>query len=857
VEVLRASGEQWEALVSYGVVDQVVRVAGFGGTGLLTTRPRAPSGVAPVGERILDVLGELEVQGTVAVVIDDAHWADVDSLRALLFAHRRLVTERVLAILVVRPDEATRLPDGLRRMAAGPTGVTVRLGALEATDIRRLASALGFPELPARVAQRLHAHTRGNPLYAKALLAELPADRWRNWQPVLPAPHAFSVRIVGILDACSLATRRLIEAAAVLGGRVALTTAATLAGSREPLAELEEAVAAGLLDVRQEPGIREVSFPHPLIRAAVHEQLGPVRRVDLHVGAAALVEDPGAALRHRVAAAAPPDPELAAQLDAFAEREAHSGAWANAAAALVDASRFSPAGADRERRLLRAVDAMVGSGDLAHADSFAREIAGFEVGPMRDATLGYLAILQGHPREADKLLGNAWRRCDAGTDAHLAAVVAQRRALHAVGHMRAGEMVDWARRAVALAPAGHGVRNEAEAVLDLGLSWLGRGPAPPACEDPPPTDRQMAHGWRRLATGDLPGARAALTEAASAGHRSGSTRSALWAFCWLSRTDFALGAWDDAVADAEHALGLVDETGQEWLRPLARWAAAAVPIARGEWAVAREHVHLATAHPGDYELSIAAAGMARAQLAATLGDHDGVLHACEALLEIRPRDALDEPGFWPWTDLYADALVSAGRVDEAEAFLGLHEQRAAQRQRHSVVAGLARVRGRVEVARNRPETAEAAFRRGLEQLGELPLPYDRALLELTFGQVLRRQGRRRAAADQLRAAHERFTALRARPYLDRCERELVACGLSATRRRDFDPHRLTAQENAVARLVADGRTNRQVAEELVLSIKTVQFHLTHIYAKFEISSRGELAARLRDGDDATTDPDPL
>jgi DNA-binding CsgD family transcriptional regulator len=498
---------------------------------------------------------------------------------------------------------------------------------------------------------------------------------------------------------------------------------------------------------------------------------------------------------------------------------------------------------------------MVGSGDLAHADTFAREIAGFEVGPMRDATLGYLAILQGHPREADKLLGNAWRRCDPGTDAHLAAVVAQRRALHAVGHMRAGELVDWARRAIALAPAGDPVRSEAEAVLDLGLGWLGRDPAP-AGEDAPAPDLRMAHGWRRLAADDLPRARAELTEAVSAGQRSGSTRSALWAFCWLSRTDFALGAWDDAVADAGHALGLVDETGHEWLRPLARWAAAAVPIARGDWAVAREHVRLAAAHAGDYELSIAAAGMARAQLAATLGDHDGVLHACEALLAIRPRDAVDEPGFWPWTDLYADALVSAGRVDEADAFLGLHEQRATERQRHSVVARLARVRGRVEAACNRPEAAEAAFRRGLERLGELPLPYDRALLELAFGEVLRRQGRRRAAADQLRAAHERFTALRAHPYLDRCERELLACGLSAARRRDFDPHRLTAQESAVARLVADGRTNRQVAEDLVLSIKTVQFHLTHVYAKFEISSRGELAARLRDGDDATTDPDP-
>src|SRR5439155_4532645 len=88
--------------------------------------------------------------------------------------------------------------------------------------------------------------------------------------------------------------------------------------------------------------------------------------------------------------------------------------------------------------------------------------------------------------------------------------------------------------------------------------------------------------------------------------------------------------------------------------------------------------------------------------------------------------------------------------------------------------------------------------------------------------------------------------LEARPYLDRCERELIACGLASAERRSFDPTRLTAQELAVARLVADGMSNRQVAAELFVSIKTVQFHLTHIYSKLGVSSRTELAARLRD-----------
>jgi DNA-binding CsgD family transcriptional regulator len=216
------------------------------------------------------------------------------------------------------------------------------------------------------------------------------------------------------------------------------------------------------------------------------------------------------------------------------------------------------------------------------------------------------------------------------------------------------------------------------------------------------------------------------------------------------------------------------------------------------------------------------------------------------LLEITPREGIDEPGFWPWQDLYADALVSAERFEQADAFLAPHERLAEQRGRRSMMARLARVRGRLDAAQGRVEDAEKAFQRGLELVGQLPLPFHQAQLELTYGQTLRRLGQRRAAAAQLHAAHERFAALGARPYLDRCERELNACGLSPAKRSHYDPSKLTAQELAVARLVAAGMSNRQVAADLFISIKTVQYHLTHIYAKLGIRSRAELAATLRD-----------
>ena len=223
----------------------------------------------------------------------------------------------------------------------------------------------------------------------------MPKERWRTWEPILPAPGAFAMRVVSRLDACSPDARRLVEAAAVLGGTVSLSAAGVLADVQKPVEALDEAVDLNLLQVREDFAIRDVAFSHPLVQAAVYEQLGPARRVQLHSVAAGLVDDEASALRHRVMAVTPPDPELVADLDAFARREAAVGAWAGAAWALVEASRLSPDRAHREQRLLRAVDAMVGAGDLIQAEAFAREAVVFAPGPLRNAALGYLAVLRG------------------------------------------------------------------------------------------------------------------------------------------------------------------------------------------------------------------------------------------------------------------------------------------------------------------------------------------------------------------------------------------------------------------------------------------------------------------------------
>ena len=187
------------------------------------------------------------------------------------------------------------------------------------------------------------------------------------------------------------------------------------------------------------------------------------------------------------------------------------------------------------------------------------------------------------------------------------------------------------------------------------------------------------------------------------------------------------------------------------------WAVIVVPAARGDWATADAYAARAAAEPRDPVDRRVAVGMALALVASARGDAEAVLAALEPVAELSPNPAVDEPGFWPWQDLYAEALVATGRAEDADTFLRPHEALADRRGRPSAIAQLARARGRIEAALGRREQAAAAFERALEHIEPLGMPYERALIEFAHGQFLRRNGRRRAAAD---AAHARARHVR-------------------------------------------------------------------------------------------------
>ena len=632
-----------------------------------------------------------------------------------------------------------------------------------------------------------------------------------------------------------------MEAAAVLGGGCLLADAAALAGA-DALPSLETAVSAGLAVADYRHGVPAIEFAPPAIAAAVYAQLGPARRAALHRAAADVVDDDAAALRHLAAAAAGPDDALAARLDAFARGVRERP---DAATALIAASRLSPTREQREDRLLRAADLMLLAGDAARARGLADEIAACAPTARRESVLGQLDVAGDHVREAAARLRHAWELCSPEREPELAATIAHRNAFLALIHLRDAEVEAWARRALELAP-DHPLASEWHATLALSLWRQGRRidahrVLAEALSGDEERDAQLngMECWLRIVGDEIEPARDGLAAAAATELRLGALEIGVVHLNVLARAHFEIGAWDEAAAVAERALAPASQLEDVSARVFVWWAATLVPAARGDWDVADEFARRAAAEPTDAPDRVVAIGIAHALVAAARGDAEAVLRALAPVPEIEPSAAVDEPGFWPWQHLYANALVSTGRLVDAERFLARHEPLAAARAHGTMMARLGVVRGRLQTAQGDREGAAAAFERAAEHVEARP--YDRALVQLAHGQFLRREGRRRSAADLLTAAAVTFSALGARPALERTERELVASGLRPSRE---GSGQLTPQELTVARLVATGHSNREVAADLQLSVKTVEVHLTRIYAKLGIGSRTQLARQL-------------
>ncbi len=639
--------------------------------------------------------------------------------------------------------------------------------------------------------------------------------------------------------------------------RSPLPLAASVGEVGEPVQAVDEAVARGLLVAETAAHPWALAFPHPLVRSAVHDALGPARGRALHLAAAELVEGEVAVLHHRVAAAPALDGALADDLEAFARRAAAGQQWQSATRHLVESARLCPDRDEGRRRLLVALSWMLQAGDAASAAAFTDELRALPAGPLRDSVLGTLAMARDDPVGAEEMYDSAWKQCGgsrSGGDDEVAATIALQSAVHHFGRLEGAATVDWSRRAVDLAGPESPVGRRARTYLAHGLAYSGRTAEAFAALDGAQgeaTDPEVAwlqprsaRGLLRMVEDDLDGARADFHAVATRAYELGVLNIAAFAFAYLARAEYLAGAWDDAVVHAERAVAVNDESDWGFTWSTVVGIAVLVPAARGEWAAAEAALAGAAGrYPGGYERSVVAVAMSRARLAEARGSAADLVAALAPVRSFPIRDAVDEPGFWAWQDLCAEGLVGVGRVEEADALLAPHEERAAERGRLSSIARLARARGRVEAAAGRPDRAEAAFERALDAAGRVRLPFERAKVELAAGGFLRRTGRRRRAVELLTSAAAAFERLGAAPYAARCHVELAGSGLHPAPR-DGGGSSLTSQELVVARLAAAGRTNREIAGELVVSVKTVEYHLRNAFTKLGITRRRQLAARL-------------
>jgi DNA-binding CsgD family transcriptional regulator/tetratricopeptide (TPR) repeat protein len=860
LRVAYASGDEHETSLPFGVLDQLLRHAPDD----LEVSPLAPDFSLPDvmagGARLVDLLGVLQTEGPVALVVDDLQWCDPPSLHAIVFALRRLRVDQVVALLAVRSEESAHLPRGLHELVATQSGVRIPLAGLGRNELRRLAEDMGCEALPQRALARLTAHTRGNPLYARALLQELDPRALISRAGIpLPAPRAYASLVLTRLRQCSPAAVRLVGAAAVLGNRCPLSEAALLADLEGPLPALEESCSNLLLRMVDTPVGPELVFTHPLARAAVYHDLGPTRRGELHERVASSNHDERVRLSHRVAGTVGDDPDLAEELASFAARQLAAGpAAAQAAAdALQAAARVAGSQRERQGHLLQAVECLIAAGELGTATHLSEALVGSDDVPAALYIRGALALHTGRADDAEHLLGSAWGMVDGRDDPALAAGIAGQLAISHLRRANAEEVVSWSRRSLNAGLPRIPLGMSASTTLALGMITAGRYEEAAAAVPPlpdhdrdrerQPLEGRLARGIVSLWSDDPRAARSDLEDTLRTARREGMLVPALFALYHLSEVEFRLGSWDDAVAHGELAASMAEDADQFGMLASVHGNAALPFACRGAWEAAEAHVEAALTATRILPdaTNVTWAHSARATLAAARGDHAAVVESAEIIASTLHGGG-DQPGIKPWRVLGAEALAALGEADRADRLLRPHEERARACDLPLARAATSRARGMVELARGDPVSAERHFEIAL--LGTSIAPFERAQTELAYGAFLRRGGNRRHADSLLRTAEATFHALGAAPYLERTQRELAACGLTPARRTPDARYKLTPQEQTVAHLVTKGLRNREVAAELVVSVKTVEYHLSNIYRKLQVSSRTRLAAELT-GDD--------
>jgi len=837
-EILQIGGDESEALLSYGVVDQLR-------PGTVTDPSTDPM---TVGAQLVEFLDEAQSNDRVVVLsIDDLHWADRPSVRALLFALRRLRGDRVLTVVCARLDEVS--DPGWDRFVGGDDRITrIRLGGLSPDDLTDLAEALGLGTLSRRGAARLVAHTDGNALYSRALLEEIGVAGLSGDGASLPAPRQLSGIVLSRVASLSASTQNFLAAASILGHHAPTSMIAAVAEITDPGVPIEESVAAGLLI--EISGSSELAFCHPLYQAAIYDDLSPTKRRALHVRAA-LLTNGRTQLTHRVAATLGSDESLANEFEESALVAREAGELGVAAWALKQAAHLSLDGAKRERRLLDAALVLLDAADNVAAEQVL-DACQFS-SARRDSLAGLLGVFTGSPSTESRLL-SAWKLHDPTVEVLIGARAATSMANLMVICGRPDQALLWSERAVEATAPSSELRVMAVTAQAYGLAAAGRSPEglevlgflPDAASEVVETDALIMRGMLKVYVDDLPGAIVDLGLAAA------RVRSGLPAtypgpcLSHLSDAHFRRGNWDAAVTYAQLAVALAQDADRPLDLARAYARGAQVYALQGQWTLAQTHASGAREAADRFPqvLPVANATIAAVAIALARADYDAVLAATEQLRATGLSDVGGRPGMFNWRASEADAMIALGALRDAAVALDEFESAIPRTGLPSAELALARTRGNLAVARGDAAGAQATFATAHALAPTVLMPFEQALLHYHDGRRLCAFESKPLAITEFESALHIFSELGADPFVQFCATELSALHVQATLGGAASRLGLTRAELAVARLVATGLTNREVAGELFVSIKTVEYHLRNSYMKLNITSRRALTALL-------------
>jgi DNA-binding NarL/FixJ family response regulator len=847
-----AAGERRELLA--GSASAAAAVLGL-------TEPVTASPGPAVAYGLHWLVANLAERDPLCLILDDAQWVDADSGRFLAFVAPRLA-ELPILFLVGSRSEADGLSTRLAGTASDPAARAIVPQALSPEACATVAAESWDGPVAPELASACHHASGGNPFYLWALLDELrregaepgPATAARV---LSMGPHAVRRVIVARIEGLPPPAEAIARAVAVLGDDSTLGRVARLAevGPVEAAAAVDRLVAATIVEDGE-----AVSFAHPIIRNVVHANITPRERADLHGRAAALLASEGAAAERCAAHLLPATPSgqvaTVEILRVAAGQAIARGAPAAAVAYLRRALSEPPAGDTRDDVLVELGRAELTTDGAAAREHLQQALAGVEPSEERVAVVRLLVAAHhgvGEAGRVDRLLREEIATA-AAIDGAPAASLESDLIMSLLTGLDGASIREAHERVERLAPASTGSSRSGRALLScLAYSRLCRGA--PVAEVVAPARRRLAAATESgpdaaptadwllavgvlIRCGELDAAECAARAGIDAARASGSVYALAGAHWVLGAVSEARGRLREASAQLAVALRAAREFGAVAGVHTSLFALVDVEVQRGELATGRAALAAEGLDAGPVE-AVATPGElleSRARLRLAEGDAAGALEDFERVAALaRARGDLG-PGMTRWRSGAALAHMRLGDDALARRLAREEVERARRFRAVRPLAAAVLVASRVEDGGARLELLDEA----VELLDGSPFRLDHARALVERGAALRRAGERSAAREPLRDGLELARSSGAVPLAERAFEELRATGARPRKVLRTGVDALTPSEARVARLAASGMSNREIAQELFVSPRTVEFHLRQVFTKLEISSRTDL-----------------